>query len=107
MTLADSIKKKAIWFEFTLLFHTCNSIKRKNKLSDTQKTLCIFDVFTAQMSEDFRDFLDENNVKIVYLDSDTLDINSNYPVDMSLIQLKPLTAKWLVKMFQYKSNNQR
>ena len=29
--------------------------------------LCIFDVFRAQMGEDFLDFLSENNIKVVYV----------------------------------------
>ena len=29
--------------------------------------LCIFDVFRAQMGEDFLDFLFENNIKVVYV----------------------------------------
>jgi Fe-S oxidoreductase len=29
--------------------------------------LCIFDVFRAQIGEDFLDFLSENNVRVVYV----------------------------------------
>ncbi|XP_063401970.1 uncharacterized protein LOC134686222 [Mytilus trossulus] len=42
-------------------------IKRSAKLNKDQKALCIFDVFRAQMGEDFLAFLDEKNIKVVFL----------------------------------------
>jgi NAD-specific glutamate dehydrogenase len=109
--------------------------------------LCIFDVFRAQMGEDFLDFLSENNIKVVYVPACCTDrlqpldvsvqkavknhlrqsfedwyadeivkqLNENkgsesedeviQPVDLSLTRLKPLSAKWLVKMVQHIKNN--
>jgi hypothetical protein len=42
-------------------------VRRTQNLSKSQMTLCIFDVFRAQMGEDFLDFLSENNIKVVYV----------------------------------------
>ena len=44
--------------------------KRKRKelnLPRNAKALCIFDVFRAQMTEDFRDLLKKNHIKFVYV----------------------------------------
>ena len=117
-------------------------VHRTQNLSKSQMTLCIFDVFRAQMGEDFLDFLSENNIKVVYVPARCTDrlqpldvsvqkaiknhlrqsfedwyadeiikqLNENkgsesedeviQPVDLSLTWLKPLSAKWLVKMVQ-------
>jgi Fe-S oxidoreductase len=42
-------------------------VRRTQNLSKSQMALCIFDVFRAQMGEDFLDFLSENNIKVVYV----------------------------------------
>jgi len=122
-------------------------VRRTQNLSKCQMALCIFDVFRAQMGEDFLDFLFENNIKVVYVPACCTDIlqpldvsvqkavkhhvrqsfedwyadkivkqiNENkgsesedeviQPVDLSLTRLKPLSAKWLVKMVQHIKNN--
>ncbi|CAC5412815.1 unnamed protein product [Mytilus coruscus] len=122
-------------------------IKRSAKLNEDQKALCIFDVFRAQMGEDFLAFLDEKNIKVVFvppcctdrlqpldvsvqkavknkmrnsfeqwysneivkqLDGKEIVDSENepiVPVDLSLTRLKPLSAKWLVQMFQHIKNN--
>lgn len=121
-------------------------VKRQSGLPSNQKALCIFDVFRAQMGEEFLEFLDEKNIKVVYVPACCTDrlqpmdvsvqkavknhlrgsfekwysdeivkqLNSDEnaaqleivnPVDLSLTRLKPLSAKWLVQMFQHISNN--
>ena len=42
-------------------------VRRTQNLSKSQMALCIFDVFRAQMGEDYLDFLFENNIKVVYV----------------------------------------
>ena len=44
--------------------------------------LCIFDVFRAQMGEDFLDFLSENNIKVVYVPACCTD--RLQPLDVSV-----------------------
>jgi len=122
-------------------------IKRTQNLPKDQKSLCIFDVFRAQMGEDFLDLLAEKNIKVVFVPAcctdrlQPLDVsvqkavknhlrksfeewysdqivnqlklheNSDTenelidPVDLSLTRLKPLSAKWMVQMFQHIKNN--
>lgn len=121
-------------------------VKRREGLSSNQKTLCIFDVFKAQMGDDFLEFLEEKNIKVVYVPAcctdrlqpmdvsvqkavknhlrssfehwysdeivkqldttkDELEHDIINPVDLSLTRLKPLSAKWLVQMFQHITNN--
>jgi hypothetical protein len=122
-------------------------VHHTQNLSKSQMALCIFDVFRAQMGEDFLDFLSENNIKVVYVPACCTDrlqpldvsvqkavknhlrqsfedwyadeivkqLNENkgsesedeviQPVDLSLTRLKPLSAKWLVKMVQHIKNN--
>ena len=122
-------------------------VHHTQNLSKSQMALCIFDVFRAQMGEDFLNFLSENNIKVVYVPACCTDrlqpldvsvqkavknhlrqsfedwyadeivkqLNENkgsesedeviQPVDLSLTRLKPLSAKWLVKMVQHIKNN--
>ena len=44
--------------------------------------LCIFDVFRAQMGDDFLDFLSENNLKVVYVPACCTD--RLQPLDVSV-----------------------
>jgi hypothetical protein len=118
-------------------------IKKSEGLPSGQKSLCIFDVFRAQMGENFLEYLAEHNIKVVFIPAcctdrlQPLDVSvqkavknrlrmsfENWyseeivsqlneledsetvvnPVDLSLTKLKPLSAKWLVQMFQHIKN---
>jgi hypothetical protein len=57
-------------------------VHRTQNLSKSQMALCIFDVFRAQMGEDFLDFLSENNIKVVYVPARCTD--RLQPLDVSV-----------------------
>ena len=57
-------------------------VHRTQNLSKSQMALCIFDVFRAQMGEDFLDFLSENNIKVVYVPACCTD--RLQPLDVSV-----------------------
>lgn len=59
-----------------------SQIKRKENLPKGQKALCIFDVFRAQMGEDFPEFLAENNIKVVFVPACCTD--RLQPLDVSV-----------------------
>ena len=56
------------WIMLKMLFcHTSGKSAVHKIYPKSQMALCIFDVFRAQIGEDFLDFLSENNVRVVYV----------------------------------------
>ena len=57
-------------------------VRSSQNLSKSQIALCIFDVFRAQMGEEFLDFLYENDIKVVYVPAFCTD--RLQPLDVSV-----------------------
>lgn len=58
--------------------------KKKLGLPNTQKSLCIFDVFRAQMSSEFVDDLKTKNIEIVYIHVPPSTTDKLQPMDLSI-----------------------
>ena len=76
-------------------------IKRTQNLPKDQKSLCIFDMFRAQMGEDFLDLLAEKNIKVVFVPACCTD--RLQPLDVSV---QKAVKKHLRKSFEEWYSNQ-